>query len=133
MHVFEISGLGKAPFSLSKPDETNECFFCEHCGTILKNRYFIKSSDGKVSVVGVDCLNKTGDRGLIDSVKAEKRKKKEKDRLSNIENKIEERKKEISRNSEKQEKKFLMKSKQSLTLSLKKVRKLLKTFLFTMR
>ena len=68
-------------------------FFCEHCGTSLKNRYFIKSSDGKVSVVGVDCLNKTGDRGLIESVKAEKRKKKEKDRLSNIENKIEERKK----------------------------------------
>ena len=27
MHIFEVSGLGKAPFSLSKPDETNECFF----------------------------------------------------------------------------------------------------------
>lgn len=72
-HVFEISGLGKAPFYLSAPDESNSCFFCEHCGTILKNRYFIKSSDGKVSVVGIDCLNKTGDQGLIDNVKREKK------------------------------------------------------------
>lgn len=74
-HVFEISGLGKAPFKLSAPDQNNNAFFCEHCGTVLKNRFFIKSSDGKISVVGIDCLNKTGDVGLISSVKLEKKQK----------------------------------------------------------
>ncbi len=96
-HVFEISGLGKAPFYLSAPDESNSCFFCEHCGTILKNRYFVKSSDGKVSVVGIDCLKKTDDSGLIDAVKVENKKKKQEQRLEkfNEDKKIRE-EKEIS-------------------------------------
>lgn len=64
-----MSGLGEAPFSYCSPSHTlainNIAFFCEHCGTMLKNRYFVMSSDGKVSVVGIDCLRKTGDKGLI--------------------------------------------------------------------
>lgn len=72
-HTFEISGLGKAPFRVVQPKqnaiEAGGIFFCEHCGTTIKNRHFIKSSDGKVSVVGVDCLRKTGDAGLVDGVK----------------------------------------------------------------
>lgn len=96
-HIFEISGLGKAPFYLSTPDENNNCFFCEHCGTVLKNRYFIKSSDGKISVVGVDCLNKTGDSGLIDAVKYENKIKKNDQRLKKFEeNKKVREEKEIS-------------------------------------
>jgi len=84
VHVFTFSGLGQAPFSLCKPQESG-VFFCEHCGTVLKNRFFIKSADGKVSVVGIDCLNKTGDNGLIDAVKAEKKAAADKERMAKIE------------------------------------------------
>lgn len=84
-HVFTLSGLGQAPFSLCKPQENSGVFFCEHCGTVLKNRFFIKSADGKVSVVGIDCLNKTGDNGLIDAVKAEKKAAADKERMAKIE------------------------------------------------
>ena len=84
VHVFTLSGLGQAPFSLCKPQESG-VFFCEHCGTVLKNRFFIKSADGKVSVVGIDCLNKTGDNGLIDAVKAEKKAAADKERIDKIE------------------------------------------------
>lgn len=84
VHVFTLSGLGQAPFSLCKPQESG-VFFCEHCGTVLKHRFFIKSADGKVSVVGIDCLNKTGDNGLIDAVKAEKKAAADKERMAKIE------------------------------------------------
>lgn len=103
VHVFTMSGLGNAPFYLHNPvgnemAEVSGVFFCEHCGTVLKNRHFIKSSDGKVSVVGIDCLNKTGDSGLIDAVKAEKRKAKEEQRHAKIDEKIaEHRSKEIEK------------------------------------
>jgi hypothetical protein len=74
MHTFEISGLGKAPFSIANSTEfkkiSGEVFWCEHCGTILVNRFLVKSSDGKLSVVGIDCLKKTGDRGIVDGAKA---------------------------------------------------------------
>lgn len=71
MHAFELSGLGKAPFKVVNPTvkqnlEHGQVFFCEHCGTTIKNRHFIKSADGKLSVVGIDCLKKTGDQGLLD-------------------------------------------------------------------
>lgn len=73
VHAFTLSGLGERPFSICSPTDPkaveNQCFFCEHCGTTLKNRFFVKSSDGKVSVIGIDCLQKTGDTGLISAVK----------------------------------------------------------------
>lgn len=82
-HVFEISGLGTAPFQyLPSPKadvirELGHVFWCEHCGTMLKNRHYILSSDGKVSIVGIDCLNKTGDAGLISAEKAARQQAKE--------------------------------------------------------
>ncbi len=69
MHTFELSGLGKAPFTiahpLSAPADSRNIYWCEHCGTTIKNQNFVQSSDGKISVVGIDCLQKTGDSGLI--------------------------------------------------------------------
>lgn len=93
MHIFTVSGLGEAPFYLHNPiseeiTQVSGVFYCEHCGTVLKNRHFIKSSDGKVSVVGIDCLNKTGDSGLISAVKAEKLKLREEKRHAKINGKI---------------------------------------------
>src|SRR5690606_32284281 len=72
----EQSGLGKAPFRyVGQPgkDATDKAgiFWCEHCGTTLKHRHFVRSSDGVLSIVGIDCLNKTGDAGLIDAQKAD--------------------------------------------------------------
>lgn len=73
IHTFEQSGLGKAPFTITTASEqakdAGAVFWCEHCGTQLKNRYFVKSADNRVSVVGIDCLKKTGDAGLIAGAK----------------------------------------------------------------
>lgn len=88
-HTFTLSGLGQAPFSLVHPNDPkaqeNTAFFCEHCGTGLKNRFFVKSSDGKVSVVGIDCLAKTGDQGLIDGEKRLRRQLRHESREEKIE------------------------------------------------
>jgi hypothetical protein len=72
-HTFTLSGLGDAPFKIVQPGvhsvDAGHVFWCEHCGTQIKNRNFVKSACGKVSVVGIDCLKKTGDAGLIDGAK----------------------------------------------------------------
>lgn len=102
-HVFTLSGLGQSPFYLHNPvgeeiADTAGVFFCEHCGTVLKNRHFIKSSDGKVSVVGIDCLKKSGDNGLIDAFKEQQRFAKQEDRINHIEKKqAEHKEREIAR------------------------------------
>jgi hypothetical protein len=70
-HIFTLSGLGQYPFTLVSEHsaEMGNTFWCEHCGTMLKNRHFIRSNDGKISVVGIDCLKRSGDQGLIDAEK----------------------------------------------------------------
>tara|TARA_R110000744_G_scaffold272650_2_gene385551 strand:- start:9 stop:563 length:555 start_codon:yes stop_codon:yes gene_type:complete len=76
-HTFTISGLGKAPFRFSGFDEKSDS--CRHCGAAIHNRFHIVSADGIRSVVGSTCVSKTGDKGLIDIVKAEtNRRKREK-------------------------------------------------------
>ena len=76
-HTFTLSGLGQAPFQIIQPKqnplELGQVFYCEHCGTQIIHRHFVKSACGKVSVVGIECLKKTGDHGLIDGVKRLKR------------------------------------------------------------
>lgn len=61
-HPFTERGLGQAPFSIcaegSSGAISNTSFFCEYCGVMLKNRHFVRSADGVVSVVGIDCLAK---------------------------------------------------------------------------
>jgi len=73
-HSFEISGLGKAPFSYVSPTpeqlkRAGQVFWCQHCGTTIKNRHFIESSNKVISIVGIDCLGKAGDQGLVDGAK----------------------------------------------------------------
>ncbi|MFK8773342.1 hypothetical protein [Aeromonas caviae] len=70
-HTFEMSGLGKAPFKAIAPcpGSKDGVFWCEHCGTGLTHRYYIKSADGIISIVGIDCLKKTGDIGLLEGTK----------------------------------------------------------------
>lgn len=73
-HVFELSGLGKAPFRCTGYYcADGQGTGCAHCGTGIKHVFTIESSDGVVSRVGSTCVNKTGDKGLFDEAKAIKK------------------------------------------------------------
>ena len=96
IHVFENAGMGKAPFKLigfyalpskslaeQNPSAYQNalaamprgvgCGSCAYCGTALVNNFIIESADGNKSAVGCDCVEKTGDRGLTDTIKLKKR------------------------------------------------------------
>jgi hypothetical protein len=69
VHEFELAGLGRAPFRfVALTEKRDGCHYCAH-GILW--RCHIVSSDGKHFHVGTDCVKKTGDKGLIDTVKAE--------------------------------------------------------------
>jgi len=71
VHEFELAGLGKAPFRfVALTEKSDGCHFCAH-GILW--RCHIVSADNKHFHVGTDCVKKTGDKGLIDTVKAEQR------------------------------------------------------------
>ena len=97
IHLFELAGLGKAPFKLvglvsipplslceANPDAYNNalrnlprdvgCGTCHYCGMGIMNNFIIQSSDGKKSAVGCDCVDKVGDHGLTTEVKVAKKK-----------------------------------------------------------
>jgi hypothetical protein len=111
IHLFEHAGLGKHPFILievysipssamasSNPmayqDQVKAmpsgvgCGSCAYCSTPLIHNFIIKSSDGKKSAVGCDCIKKVGDSGLIEAVKLaqreQRRKNKEAKRVAEI-------------------------------------------------
>lgn len=105
-HKFEKAGLGRAPFKFvmlislpppslagQNPDAYNNALreihyakkslglahlgWCEHCGMTLMNNYIIRDADGMAHVVGCDCVQYTGDAGVIQQVeKAEKQRQK---------------------------------------------------------
>jgi hypothetical protein len=45
------------------------CGSCAYCHTALIHNFIIESSDKKKSAVGCDCVAKTGDQGLVNSIK----------------------------------------------------------------
>lgn len=69
VHTFTESGLGESPFKLVSYYKSPVMSGCAHCGTGIKHVFIIKSADGKNSKVGSECVKKTGDYGLIDTVK----------------------------------------------------------------
>lgn len=79
MHTFERAGLGKAPFRCTgfqvkkfqaHPDApVQPGASCAYCHTGIMQCFEITSRDGKKFEVGCDCVDKTGDRGLIRSYK----------------------------------------------------------------
>lgn len=116
IHLFEASGLGKAPFQLvgfySIPSASlaeqnpqayhNElalmpkgisCGTCCYCGTSLKNNFIVRSADDKTFVVGCDCVEKIGDKGLINAIKLLKRQQ----RIEEKQRRLDEQNKELSR------------------------------------
>ena len=101
VHKFEEAGLGKAPFRLvghytkiyqachDAPIQPGAC--CDYCGTGIMDVYLIRSADGKEFEVGCECVKKTGDKGLVDTVKraanklkAERRHEREKAKIKVI-------------------------------------------------
>lgn len=80
-HPFTQSGLGQAPFKAVTPGAElkakNNAFFCEHCSRMLKNRFFVKSADGKLSVVGSECVKKADDDLYLEIKEIKKQQNKE--------------------------------------------------------
>jgi hypothetical protein len=77
-HVFERAGLGKAPFRfvgmsqnrINYPDGSSKAGgSCDYCGTGIEWEFGVKSADGRIFKVGCDCINKTGDKGIITAYK----------------------------------------------------------------
>jgi hypothetical protein len=79
IHAFEKAGLGLAPFRFVAIEEKRyqACHgapiqpggMCQFCGTAIVECCKIESSDGKRFIVGNECVKKTYDEGLIDTVK----------------------------------------------------------------
>ncbi len=75
VHVFERAGLGKAPFRFvgvevkvyqacpGAPAQPGGS--CDYCGQGIKSCYTLRSADGRQFHVGCDCIDKSGDKGLI--------------------------------------------------------------------
>ena len=81
IHTFTEHGLGRAPFWCTGfAQETYQAApdapvqpgaSCAYCGTGIINVFMIRSADGKVSKIGSTCINKSGDRGLINITRRE--------------------------------------------------------------
>jgi hypothetical protein len=71
LHEFERAGLGKAPFRLVNVYFVSGLRSCDYCGTGIQEICVIRSADGNQFKVGNICVEKTGDRGLVDTVKRE--------------------------------------------------------------
>lgn len=78
-HVFERAGLGLAPFKFvgmsenavkcGVNGETKAGGSCDYCGTGIRFEFWLKSADAKTFKVGCDCINKSGDAGLMRAYK----------------------------------------------------------------
>lgn len=87
-HVFEAAGLGRAPFRIINVEERRGPLqwvdergithitgspgqpmgVCDYCGTGIAECWVIESADRKRFIVGCDCVRKTGDSGLQQSM-----------------------------------------------------------------
>lgn len=68
IHIFEASGLGKAPFTYVRHYVKSGS--CDYCNTGIVHNFELRSSDNKVFKVGCNCIEKSGDLGLCKVVSA---------------------------------------------------------------
>lgn len=91
-HPFERAGLGLAPFRFVGMVEQDKAYgevilnraefqatgvavttkpggSCAYCGTYIVNMYNVRSADGRTFHVGNDCVERVGDRKLVEAVK----------------------------------------------------------------
>lgn len=88
VHIWTEAGLGQAPFrvvrlettedrasvqaerkSAGQTYTTNYCSTCDVCGTAIHNVFWIESADGNRFKAGVDCVEKAGNKGMVDTTK----------------------------------------------------------------
>jgi hypothetical protein len=70
VHVWEAQGLGDAPFKcVGCRDLGATCGACDACNTPIRYEFEIEARDGRRFVVGSDCVEKTGDWGLVKYIK----------------------------------------------------------------
>lgn len=97
IHTFEKAGLGIAPFyctgmfsipspsmAADNPTAYNNAMSmlprgmgagsCAYCGMSITHNFMVKDSTDRRFVVGSECVNRTGDAGMIKTVKAERSK-----------------------------------------------------------
>lgn len=110
VHLFEIAGLGKAPFTYIGVEEKRGPIryeengvtvevgapgqpmgTCQYCGQGIAICCYVRSSDGKTFYVGSDCIAKVDDSGLrkkVDSWIAQRNKSKEQARIDDLKQKL---------------------------------------------
>ena len=78
-HKFELAGLGKAPFRYIGVKENlfklgdgtvKPGGSCDYCGNGIRYEFGIRSSDGIISKVGCNCIEKVDDKGLLRAYKS---------------------------------------------------------------
>ena len=72
MHPFEGAGLGKAPFEVIQVYTSEPHTNCDFCATRIWEVHVIESDDGLIFKVGCECVKRTEDEDLIDSMAAAK-------------------------------------------------------------
>ena len=78
-HKFEVAGLGLPPYRLTGMNENKYVACqgapaqpggtCDYCGNSIMFEFWCVSRDGKRFKVGCDCINRSGDEGLIRAYK----------------------------------------------------------------
>jgi len=93
IHAFEKAGLGKAPFACVGVYDRGRLNWtsCNFCGASIRYEYIIHDADDRAFVVGSECVAKTGDMGLIDSMRAAKKAHRAEARAARAEARAEER------------------------------------------
>lgn len=79
VHAWELAGLGKPPYKFVSwsyrvfracPDAPAQAgATCQFCGHAIMNCCEIKSADGKEFIVGCDCVERIGEKGIVEQFK----------------------------------------------------------------
>jgi hypothetical protein len=62
-HIFEMAGLGTAPYTFLRV-EVAPMAACQFCGTAICYKFWLRSREGFEFYVGSDCIFKSSDAGL---------------------------------------------------------------------
>jgi len=81
IHVFEHAGLSKAPYEHQGIDDRGRPISsCDYCGTCIRYEHHLKGADGGRFKVGNECINKSGDEGLIRVAELKERERRQQQR-----------------------------------------------------
>lgn len=65
-HRFAERGLGTEPYTIMSHDPPwAGLSSCDYCGTGIREKFYLRSSDGRQFKVGNECIMRAGDNGLV--------------------------------------------------------------------